>query len=318
MSLLRNMASGLRSLFRKEQVSHELDEELNGFLEMAAEEKMKEGMSRKEALRTVRLECGSLEVAKEVVRTAGWESFVETCWQDLRFAVRMLRKSPAFTAVAILTLALGIGANTAIFSLLNGLALRDLPVPHPEQLVRFGAHIPGNDYAALSLPMFQEFSRGQKVFSGTFAWWGDIVFNAEIDGTLARADVWGVDNNFYPELAAVPEVGRLFDSEDENLSATAAAQVAVLSYGFWQSHYGGARDAIGKTLKIEGIPFTIIGVTRKGFTGISADMEMEVTLPLPARQLFGGEADMQKYLDRKSTRLNSSHVSISYAVFCLK
>src|SRR5207249_9344003 len=99
-----------------------------------------------------------------------------------------------------------------------------------------------------------------------------------------------------------PEVGRLFDSEDENLSATAAAQVAVLSYGFWQSHYGGARDAIGKTLKIEGIPFTIIGVTRKGFTGISADMEMEVTLPLPARQLFGGEADMQTYLQRRAAR----------------
>src|SRR6184192_3074942 len=217
MSLLRNIASGVRSLFRKEQVSHELDEELNGFLETAAQEKMSQGMGHRDALRAVRLERGSLEVTKEEVHSARWESFVETCWQDLRFAARMLRKSPSFTAVAILTLALGIGANSAIFSLLNGLALRDLPVPHPEQLVRFGAHIPGNDYAALSLPMFQEFSRGQKVFSGTFAWWGDIVFNAEIDGTLARADVWGVDNNFYPERNSVIKVGRLFDSEDENL-----------------------------------------------------------------------------------------------------
>jgi predicted permease len=302
MSLLRNMASGLRSLFRKEQVSQELDEELNGFLDMAAEEKMKQGMSRKEALRTVRLERGNLEGTKEVVRSAGWESFAEACWRDLRYGLRLLRKSPAFTAVAILTLALGIGANTAIFSLLNGLALRDLSVPHPEQLVRFGAHVPGDDYAALSLPMFQELSRSQKVFSGTFAWWPDIVFDAEIDGSLARADVWGVDNNFYRELGAVPEIGRLFDSEDENLSANAAAQVAVLSYGFWQSHYGGAADVIGKTLKIDGIPFTIIGVTRKGFTGLSAYMEMGVTLPLPARQLFGGEANMQKYLQRRAAR----------------
>src|ERR1700736_4351175 len=149
MSLLRSLLRGLRSLFRKEQVSQELDDE-----------KMKQGMNREDALRAVRLERGNLEVTKELVRSAGWESFVETCWQDLRFAARMLRKNPGFTAVAVLTLALGIGANTAIFSVVNAVLLRPLPYKDSDQLIQLIEHDQkrGVDFDWVSYPNFHDWA----------------------------------------------------------------------------------------------------------------------------------------------------------------
>src|SRR5258706_301440 len=136
MAFLRNIVTGLRLLFRKERVDRELDEELGAYLELAAAEKMNQGMTRQEAVRAVRLERGSPEVTKEIVRSATWESFLETCWQDVRFGLRMLRKNPGFTAVVVLMLALGIGANAAIFNTANAVLWRTLPVADPQSLVR--------------------------------------------------------------------------------------------------------------------------------------------------------------------------------------
>jgi predicted permease len=226
------------------------------------------------------------------------ETTVSELIHDLRFGARVLRKNPGFTAVAIASLALAIGANTAIFSLLNGLALRDLPVPHPEQLVRFGAQSGDEPYVALSLPLFEQVSEGQRVFSSTFGWLGDRLSTVEINGALSRNDIWAVTGSFYSELGATPELGRLIGPQDDDLRAASPAPVAVLAYNFWQRHYAGDRNVIGMVLRIEGAAFTIIGVTRSGFTGISADRLPEITIPLTAVPLLTGDGDGQKLLRR--------------------
>ena len=217
---------------------------------------------------------------------------------DFRYGMRVLRNSPAFTLVAITSLALAIGANTAIFSLLNSLALRSLPVPKAEQLVRFGAQSGEEPFVALSLPLFEQISNAQKVFTSTFGWWGDNLSTVEINGALSRNDIWAVTGNFYSELGATPELGRLIGPADDDLRAASPTPIAVLAYNFWQRHYGGDRSVIGKVLKIEGAAFTIIGVTRREFTGISADRLPEVTIPLNAEPLLAGDSDVQKHLRR--------------------
>jgi hypothetical protein len=194
---------------------------------------------------------------------------VRTLRQDISFGLRMRRKSPGFTSVAIVTLALGIGANTAIFTLLDGLALRDLSVPHPEQLVRFGAQPEDDTYVALSVPMFEQIGADQRVFSSMFAWSSDYLSTVEINGSLSRRDIWAVTGSFYSELGGTPELGRLIGPQDDDLKAASPNTVAVLAYDFWQRQYNGDRQVTGKTLKIEGAPSTVIGVTRPGFTGMA-------------------------------------------------
>ena len=199
MSSLRNLADGLRSLFRKEKVCQELDEELDGFLEMAIEEKMKEGMSRQGAGRAVRLERGSFEVAKELVGSTGWESFVETIWQDLRFGLRMFRKNPGFTSVALLTLALGIGANTAIFTVVNGVLLNPLPYPHPEQMVSLAETLPPYPQFAISYPNFLYWARMNRTFQAMAAYRQNN-FNLTGSGEAQRVKATQVSAAFFPLL----------------------------------------------------------------------------------------------------------------------
>src|SRR5437667_1187870 len=229
MSLLRNITSGLRSLFRKDQVDRELNEELGAYLEMEAAEKMKQGMSRKDALRAVRLERGNLEVTKEMVRSGHWESFVETCWQDLRYATRLLRKSPGFTTVVVLSLALGIGANTAIFTLINAILFKMLPVTNPQELALLQWSVPrelglhglwydGSSWPenskevgfSFSYPAFQQLRAHNQVLSDLFAFadlGGDVNVVADGEPGLARAQM--ASGSIFTSVGVRPVAERL-------------------------------------------------------------------------------------------------------------
>ncbi len=196
-------------------------------------------------------------------------------WYLFRSSLRSLARNPGFTAVAVLSLALGIGANTAIFSLLNALLLRDLPVWKPERLVQLSVLRRGNKIM-FSYPMFREIERSQKVFSGLIGWSFGSTANVESGGALSQAAMRSVTSDYYSVLGATPGVGRLIAPDD----VSRAAPVAVLSYGYWQRRFGGSNDAVGKVIAIEGTPFTIIGVTRKWFTGMSTGEAPDITIPM--------------------------------------
>src|SRR4029077_5921138 len=275
MPLLRNMTSGLRSLFRKEQVDRELDEELRAYQEMAAEEKMKDGMTRKEALRAVRLERGSFEVTKDLVRSGGWEFFIETCWQDLRYAIRTLRKSPGFTAAVVLTLTLGIGANTAIFTLTDAVMLKSLPVANPGQLYRLGDNNNccvmvgtqnGGSFVLYSYPLYEELRDHTPAFRELAAfepWTSDL--NVRRAGSAAQPYKGEyVSGNYFPMFGIEPFAGRVLGPADDSPGAPPAV---VMSYHTWQRRFGSDPSVIGSTININGVACAIAGVAPRGFYG---------------------------------------------------
>src|SRR6266550_3209574 len=287
MSLLRNLSDGLRSLFRREQVDRELDEELRAYQDIAAEGKMTDGITRREALRAVRLERGSLEVSKEIIRSGGWEFFVETCWRDLRYGARTLRKSPGFTVVAVLTLALGIGANTAIFSLLNAVLLRNLPVKNPNELVLLGTgrgqgSTGGVDDVLYSYRFYEELAQRNQVFSETSAMMSVLFdgMHSRVEGSasLEPMNVQLVSGTYFSMLGVEPILGREFTKlDDEPLGAHA---VAMLSYSWWTRRFAGDPAVIGKTIAIGATVYTISGVTPPEFFGTTVGQAPDVWIPL--------------------------------------
>lgn len=277
-----------RSLFRRRAAEGELDDELRFHVDRTVEQNLARGMTPEEARRQALIELGGVEQVKEECRHARGTYLLEAVTRDIRYSIRVLRKSPGFAVIAILTLALGIGANIAIFSLLNALVLRDLPVWQPSRLVEVETFDPRQGQPGpLSLPMYEGIAHAQQVFSHLSGELTGVNLNVEANGWLGLGHVSLVGGRFYSMLAARPAEGRLIGSSDVNLTEGTAAHVAVLGYGFWRRRYGGSPSAIGKIVEVAGVPFTIIGVAPKGFTGTSIDVEPQVTIPLAAAPLAG-------------------------------
>jgi predicted permease len=209
---------------------------------------------------------------------------MQTLWQDLRYGLRTLRKSPGFTTVAIVTLGLGIGANTAIFSLLNALILRPLPVREPQQLVRIGRLDSRGFIQQLPGPMF-DWLRKEPLFDSVCAV-NTPLSTVEVKNTPFPVPAHALSSDCYRMLGVRPAIGRLFGQQDD---IPTGPHVAVLSYNFWQEQFGGAQNVIGQSIQIEGAPFTIIGVTEPAFQGFLLGFPPSVSFPItqavsPTRQ----------------------------------
>ncbi len=280
---VRRLWLRLQTLFRRDGIAKRLDDEIQFHLEQQIAENIATGMSREEARYAALRTFGNPTVLKEETRdTWGWLR-LEQMAQDLRYAFRTLRKSAGFTATAILTLALGIGANTAIFQLLDAVRLRSLPVSTPQSLalvqIKGGNHGFGisNRETSLTYPLFEQLRARQEVFSGVFAWSGsdEVAVGQGSQQRRARA-LWLTGNTF--AVLGVPSIrGRLFTDEDDRPDCGISG--VVISYGFWQSEFGGRDSAIGSKLLIQGHPAEVLGVTPPDFFGLEVGNNFDVADP---------------------------------------
>ena len=210
--------------------------------------------------------------------------------QDVRYALRALRSSPGFAAVAILSLALGIGANTAIFSLIDSVILKTLPVAHPERLLQVSIE----DNASFTNPIWEQLRDRQDVFSGIFAY-GGARFNLAGGGEARYAQGNYASGQFFDTLGLHALLGRTFTVADDRRGCPATA---VLSYGFWQREYGGRADVVGRNISLDHHPFEILGVLEPGFTGVDVGTERDLYVPVCTEKITRGEFSS---LDQRSS-----------------
>lgn len=280
--------SWLGRLFARKRLEKDLDKELRFHFESQVAEKMQSGVPESEARRLTRLEFGGIEQVKEDCRESRGTQWLESLAHDLRYGLRQLRKSPGFTIIALLSLALGIGANTAIFTLVNAILLRPLPVRSPGELVLFGDgqaqgstnSIPDGSTRLFSYAFLHDFSRQDTSYSGIAA-----VNSIQMGG---KASIAGgayqtthidlVSGNYFSVLGVPAFLGRTIGESDD--SAPGAGPVALASYTWFQRHLNGDPSALGKNIRIQSHDYTLVGVARPGFFGVTVGQSADLWIPL--------------------------------------
>jgi macrolide transport system ATP-binding/permease protein len=267
----------LAGLFSRKKRDRELAEELESHLQMHVEDNLRSGMTIEEARRQALIKLGGVEQTKEAYRSQRGIPVIETLIQDTRYGFRRLIKNPGVTIIAVLSLALGIGANTAIFSLVNTALLRPLPVEKPEQLVSLSNLSENRVFPTFSYPNYKDFRDRNDAFDGLIAY-RFAPLSVSHDGVNER--LWGyiVTGNYFEVLGVKAFMGRVISTDDDRLPG--AHPVAVLSYEGWQRRFNSDPSAVGKSLIVNGRSFTIIGVAPRGFFGTEIIAAPEFWFPM--------------------------------------
>jgi putative ABC transport system permease protein len=286
-----------RRLFGRTDLDRELDAELRDHVERLVADYTAAGMRPDEARRKAAAQFGGLDQAKEYCRDQRGTRWLEDLVTDVRYGVRILAHSRTFTAVAVLSLALGIGATTAIFTLVNSLLLHTLPVHDPERLVQL-------DGDSTTNPIWEQIqSRQQQLFLGATAW-SEQRFDLSQGGEAKPVDGLWASGEFFEVLGVKAIFGRTFTTENDRRGGGADSTVAVISHAFWQRQFGGAADAIGRTISLNKVPFTIVGVTPPEFMGPQIGRGFDVAVPLRTADVLDNSGGEQRLDGRSMWWLN--------------
>jgi predicted permease len=285
--MLSDLYFRLRSLLRHGAAEKELDQELLFHFERQVEKYVRSGLTREEAIRRFRLEFGGLDQVKQECREARGVTFVETLLQDVRFGLRMFRRDKGFTATVMLTLALGIGANTAIFSLINAVLLKMLPVRDPAQLVQLTTTNALGASDSFSYPAFKELRDSHQTLNGALAFRQFDRMDLEVNGQGRLANGQVVSGDYFAVLGVNAVIGRTITREDELVSGQSL--VAVISYDYWRERFARNPAVVGEKIVLNNAPFTIIGVTPPEFYGLEPGARVDVSVPITTMSLWWPE-----------------------------